>query len=265
MHFMVIDVDTQEYVLPATLSPALILFVRGAAAVLSTDGPPRPTPRFCVSGPCPGARYVKPSPGTLILAVLFRPGYLSWELNLAASQLVGRELDLREVANTGPIDTMFSALDQTQSIAEYVQIFQRYLLDTLKLERTSSLAESFLTNHQKLFFPLVDLALYFGIGRRQVERRILEVFGLPLREVRRIARWGFCLERLVNTRVQRGDLTRIACDSGYFDQAHMTREFIEFSGLAPLPLLKKIASGDPAYWAYRINGTNYRDLFIPVR
>lgn len=264
MHFMVVSVDACEYFLPSALSPALTLFVSGSAVTLIKDQPPKATPRFCVSGPFLAPRHIKSAPETLALAVLFRPGYLQSALDIAASDLVGKDLDMREVAGSGRIEAMFDALDRASTIPEYIHIFQEYLLSTLKLDQTKILAESFLEAHQKMFFPLIDLALYFGVGRRQLERRVRDVFGVPLRDVRRISRWGFCLERLVNAQVTRGDLTRIAHESGYFDQAHMTREFTDFAGIAPLPLLKKIASDDPAYWAYRIKGQDYKNLFIPV-
>ncbi len=124
--------------------------------------------------------------------------------------------------------------------------------------------ETFFEANQKIFFPLIDLAIYFGVGQRQLERRVRDVFGVPLRDIRRLARWGLCLERLVNAQVEWGDLTRIAHESGYFDQAHMTREFVELAGLAPLPLLKKVAEKDPAWWAYQIKGQDYKNLFLPV-
>ena len=44
----------------------------------------------------------------------------------------------------------------------------------------------------------------------------------------------------------------------------MTREFTDLAGTAPPPLLKKIANDDPAYWAYRIKGQDYKNLFLPV-
>lgn len=264
MHFMVISVDACEYYLPSGLSPALTVFVHGSAEILVENQAPRTTPRFCLSGPFLGPRAVKSKPGTLALAVLFRPGYLHPTLGVSAAELVNRDLNMRDIVDASRIDTMFEALDRADTISDYICIFQEYLLSTLALGQEKGMAESFFEAHQKLFFPLIDLALFFGIGRRQLERRVRDVFGMSLRDVRRLSRWGFCLERLVNAHIEWGDLTYLAHESGYFDQAHMTREFVELSGFAPLPLLKKIASDDPGYWAYRIKGQDFKNLFLPV-
>lgn len=265
MHFMAVSVDDCEYHVPAGLSPALAVFVRGSADLLAQGQAPRTTPRFSLSGPFLGPRRAKSTPGTLALVVLFRPGYVEPCLGVPAAALVNRDVDMRDIADTGRIDAMFDALDGASSISGYLHIFQEYLLSTLDLDQKKSMAESFFEAHQKMFFPLIDLALLFGIGRRQLERRVKDVFGVSLRDVRSLSRWGLCMERLVNTRFEWGDLAHLAQDSGYFDQAHMTREFIDLAGIAPLPLLKKIASDDPAYWAYRIRGEDFKNLFLPVR
>lgn len=264
MHFMGISVDACEYYLPASLSPALSVFVRGSADVLVEKQAPRRTPRFCLSGPFVGPRHVSSTPGTLALAVLFRPGYLQATLGVSAAELLNRDLDMRDIAGGSRIDAMFEALDRAQTISDQISIFQEYLLDTLVLDQKKGMAEAFFEAHQKMFFPLIDLAQFFGIGRRQLERRVTDVFGVSLRDVRRLSRWGLCVERLVNAHVQWGDLTHIAQESGYFDQAHMTREFVELSGFAPLSLLKKVASDDPGYWAYRIKGQDFKKLFLSV-
>jgi AraC-like DNA-binding protein len=174
-------------------------------------------------------------------------------------------LDMRDIVGADRTNAMFLALDHEMTVPGCLNVFQHFLLSSFRSTgRRRSLAENFMQAHAKMFFPLMELASYFGLGQRQLERRVHEIFGVPLRDVRRLARWGLCLQRLVNSEVRHGDLTRIAQDSGYFDQAHMTREFVEFSGMAPLPLLKGRAGNDPAYWAYRIRGKDYHNLFIPV-
>lgn len=265
MHFMAVSVDACEYYLPSGLSPALAVFVRGSADVIVESQAPITTPRFSLSGPFLGPRHVRSKPGTLALVVLFRPGYLQQTLGVSAADMVNRDVDMRAIVDGSRIDAMFEALDRAGSISDQMRIFQDYLLSTLALGQKRSMAESFFEAHQKMFFPLIDLAEFFGIGRRQLERRVRDVFGVSLRDVRRLSRWGFCVERLVNEHVAWGDLTHLAQESGYFDQAHMTREFVELSGFAPLPLLKKIASEDPGYWAYRIKGEDFKNLFLPVQ
>lgn len=264
MHFMTLNLDGCWYRLPAALSPCISLFVRGGAQECDTTGLAKPVPRLCLSGPFLTPREAVSQPGTLVLAVLFRPGYLTSSLGVATSDTVGRDIDMREIIGRDKIQALFEAVDQEASIDECLKIFQAFLLSAFKLESKKNMAETFLQAHSKMFFSLMELAVDFGIGQRQLERRVRKVFGMSLRDVRRLSRWGLCLERLVNAEISHGGLTRVAQDSGYFDQAHMAREFVEFSGVAPLLLLKEAASRNPAYWAYRIKGEDYKNLFIPV-
>lgn len=265
MHFMVLKLDTCRYYLPSALSPSISLFVKGSVRELQKNVPPKDIPRLCLSGPHIRPREAESDPGTLALVVLFRPGYLESSLNVAPADIIGRSMDMRDIVGMDRTNAMFLALSRETTVTGWLNIFQQFLLSSFhSTGRRMSLAESFMRAHGKIFFPLMELASYFGVGQRQLERRIHTIFGVPLRDVRRLARWGLCLQRLVDSDVRHGDLTRIAQDSGYFDQAHMTREFVELSGMAPLPLLKGRAGDDPAYWAYRIRGKDYQNLFIPV-
>jgi hypothetical protein len=51
----------------------------------------------------------------------------------------------------------------------------------------------FMAARQKLFFPVVALSPHFGIGQRHLERRVLETFGVSLRDIRWVARVGMSL------------------------------------------------------------------------
>lgn len=264
MHFMVLKLDGCRYRIPAALSPCISLFLRGGVREWNATGHGKAVPRLCLSGPFLAPREAVSQAGTLVLAVLFRPGYLGSSLGVAASDILGRDIDLREIVGADKADALFESIEREESIESSLEILQEFLVSVFMPDRKKNMAETFLQCHAKMFFPLIELAVDFGIGQRQLERRVREVFGVSLRDVRRLSRWGLCLERLVNAKVSHGDLTRIAQDSGYFDQAHMSREFVEFSGLAPRPLLKAAAGDDPAFWAYRINGRDYQNLFIPV-
>lgn len=97
-----------------------------------------------------------------------------------------------------------------------------------------------------------------GIGRslRQMERRIKQKAGLPLRELRRLAR---AEESFLNTRTASAsettnyqpDWAAMAADGGFADQSHLCRETRRISGLSPSEL-KKAIQEDESFWAYRI-------------
>ena len=93
-----------------------------------------------------------------------------------------------------------------------------------------------------------------GIGRsaRMAERRIRAWAGVPLRRLRRAyrAEQTFLAARDAarNGKVSLGDMAQLG---GYADQAHMSREAREVSGLSPGEILRRLEE-DETYWIYRI-------------
>jgi len=75
------------------------------------------------------------------------------------------------------------------------------------------------------------LAEATGLGRRQLERRFLATVGTSPKVAARIARFRSAVARL--HRDPEIELSRIALNSGYSDQAHFTREFKSLAGVPP--------------------------------
>lgn len=264
MHISVLEWDAPESYLPASLIPSLILIIRGGARVEQLDGSFLDSPRFILRGPYTVPTHSFPTPGALTISVGFRPGMLYQAMGILPAELLSRVLPMHEVSDHLRVNKLLLAMDEEHSSDEYAQLFQNFLLDTLDYKKKAGMGAAFLAAHQKMFFPLIDLSLHFGIGERQLERRVREAFGVNLRDTRRIARFGFSLFHIIGHTVSWGDLTRIAHDSGYYDQAHMHREYLELAGISPAALLQRIAGNDPAYWMYRLNPIDAKNLFLPT-
>ncbi|MES2049197.1 MAG: helix-turn-helix domain-containing protein [Pseudomonadota bacterium] len=264
MHISVFEWDESECYLPASLIPFLILFIRGGTRVEQPDGSFVDSPRFILRGPCNVPTHSFHTTGTLTISVGFRPGMLHQAMGILPADLLSSVLSMHEVCDHLRMNKLLLAMDEQLSINEYAQLFQDFLLDTLDYKKKAGMGAAFLAAHQKMFFPLIDLSLHFGIGERQLERRVREAFGVNLRDTRRIARFGFSLFHIIGHTVSWGDLTRIAHDSGYYDQAHMHREYLELAGISPAALLQKIASEDPAYCLYRLSQIDAKNLLLPT-
>lgn len=94
-----------------------------------------------------------------------------------------------------------------------------------------------------------------GIGRsaRMAERRIRAWAGQPLRRLRRSyrAEQSFIAARDAMRDGKDLSLGNLAQLGGYADQAHMSREARELSGLSPSEILRRVEE-DETYWIYRI-------------
>jgi AraC-like DNA-binding protein len=80
---------------------------------------------------------------------------------------------------------------------------------------------------------LGPLAGRLGISERQLRRRFEAAVGYPPKTLARVLR----LQRFLAHAEQGGDLSRLAFDAGYADQAHLTRECTELAGLPAGALL----------------------------
>ena len=264
MHISVFEWDESECYLPASLIPFLMLNIRGGARVEQSDESFVDSPRFILRGPYNEPTHSFHTPGTLTISVGFRPGMLYQAMRILPANLLSSGLPMHDVCDPARVNKLLLAMDEQHSSDEYAQLFQDFLLETLDYRKKAGMGAAFLAAHQKMFFPLIDLSLHFGIGERQLERRVREAFGMNLRDTRRIARFGFSLLRIIGHSISWGDLTRIAYDSGYYDQAHMHREYLELAGISPAALLQKIASEDPAYWMYRLSKIDAKNLLLPT-
>jgi AraC-like DNA-binding protein len=76
------------------------------------------------------------------------------------------------------------------------------------------------------------IAVQANLSPRQFRRRCLEESGLTPKLLCRILRFQRAC-RLTESAV-RPDWAAVALDAGYFDQAHLIRDFREFTGLTPM-------------------------------
>jgi AraC-like DNA-binding protein len=199
-------------------------------------GPQDPCRRYAgavVSGPYGGSFMSDAAEETSIIGVHFKPGGAFPLLGFPASEFANTHVDLRAV--WGP-----SAVELRERLCALSRPKQKILL----LERA-------------LLTRLVDRPVRHGaVGHaldlltrtggqamvRQVasaldlsQRRLIEVFnnevGLRPKQFGRVQRFQCVLAQTRNA--AKGDWAQLAADCGYFDQAHLIRDFVEFSGVTP--------------------------------
>lgn len=152
---------------------------------------------------------------------------------------------------------MTQAVLQAHDDAARVQVIEAFLEP-----RWSALRHAVMPRTDRYRYWVEGLALQAatsGIGRslRQIERRIKQRAGLPLRELRRMARAeeSFLKVRTAaptsDTANYAPDWAAVAAEGGFSDQSHLCRETRRISGLSPNEL-KKAIEEDESFWAYRI-------------
>jgi AraC-like DNA-binding protein len=85
--------------------------------------------------------------------------------------------------------------------------------------------------------PIAALAAEVGWSRRHLVNRFRAQVGLAPKTVARLLRFEELLRRLPG-----GELAEVAAACGYYDQAHMNRDFREFAGTTPGAWLARFPS-----------------------
>jgi AraC-like DNA-binding protein len=80
-----------------------------------------------------------------------------------------------------------------------------------------------------------DLAATIGVSSRHLRRAFTESVGIGPKEFARIVRF----QRAAGANLSQTSWTRVAMDAGYYDQAHMIRDFREFTGTTPDAFVKR--------------------------
>jgi len=185
-------------------------------------------------------RSFEPKEETFIIGVHFKPGGAFPFLGLPAGDLADSHVDLE--ALWGPsAGRLRERLCEARISAERFQLLQEALVSRLRHGvdqhyAVSAALEMFGKNQGG---PRVrETAKYLGLS----QRRFIQVFKA---EVGMTPKLFSRIQRFQRTRafIQQNlsiDWADLALELGYFDQSHLIREFIEFSGLSPTHYLNRL-------------------------
>jgi AraC-like DNA-binding protein len=175
----------------------------------------------------------------LIIGVHFKPGGAFPFLGLPAGDLADTHVDLETL--WGPsASRLRERLCEARSSAERFQLLQEALLSRLDrgVEQHYAVSAALEIFGKNKAGPIVrEAAKYIGLS----QRRFIQVFkaevGMTPKLFRRIQRF-----QQTRTFIQQNpslNWADLALEFGYFDQSHLIREFLEFSGLSPTDYLNR--------------------------
>ena len=199
----------------------------GAIEIVCVTG----TDTVRVIGPRRAPAVERLGPGSTVVGARFQPGVPTALIGASAHELLACEADLEtlwgrhaagRIAASGTPDAIESELLARLELAPDRDPVVAGTVHGLQPWRRGGIGE-------------VARALY--ISPRQFRRRCVAAFGFGPKTLHRILRFqGFL------ALAERGDLGtgRLAAEAGYFDQAHLARECIEFTGLTPAAFLEEL-------------------------
>jgi AraC-like DNA-binding protein len=178
-------------------------------------------------------------PGAWRVGLRFRPGMGRRFLRIDSSELVDRVIPLADVIGArahewrGRLDSAESNDERRRILLESVSGLEQ------KPDPVHLAIEAMTRAHGEV--DVESLAVQAGISSRQFRRRCREEAGLGPKQLARVLRF-----RRACALAARGESwLRVAVEAGYFDQAHLIRDFREFTGATPVSDFSK-TGGDLA-------------------
>ena len=178
-------------------------------------------------------RGLKPDTAAVVIGVHFKPGGAFPFLGLPAGDLADTHVDLETLLGP-PAGRLRERLCEARTSAERFQLVQETLLSRLcdRVETHYAVSAALDMFAKNQVGPRVrEAAKYLGLS----QRRFIQVFkaevGMTPKLFSRIQRF-----QQTRTFIQQNpapNWATLALDFGYFDQSHLIREFVEFSGVSP--------------------------------
>jgi methylphosphotriester-DNA--protein-cysteine methyltransferase len=188
-----------------------------------------------VAGPDTTAWTSEVPAGRTIVGLRLRPGVAGSVLGIPAAELRDRHPAAADVFPARWLESR-RRLDGEATAEEVREELVRLLV--MRLAEAEAPDSLVLAATRRLGFPgtrVSVLADALGISERQLRRRFHHSVGYGPKTLDRVLRFQrFALA--ARSGGLDGDLARAAADLGYADQAHLTRDCVRISGLAPTRL-----------------------------
>lgn len=248
-NFMIGGFANLENHLPATPSPQLVVYIKGGTSLIGDPGLQCALPQAFVAGPTFFPRTFRAQPRSEFVAVTFRPSGLTACLGVPANLFNGQLIPLEHFLPKEEVATLVEQLSLAQGAQEITELMTAFLSRAMMKQSIKFLLPAL--SLEQLLLPSQALAKSFDLSARQLERRFLAAYGMPLRDYRRLARFSAALARMLFRPQSHGALARIAQEANYVDQAHLIRDFRQFVGNTPGRVMKDQQQEESIYQFWR--------------
>lgn len=188
------------------------------------------------AGPDTGPAPSITPPRTVLIGVRFRPGAGGPALGIPLAEVRDQRIDVAEL-----VPWLARKLPAEASPEE---IFRR--LTHISGQLTSDAPPDPVVRHVTALLKagqvgVADLARATAISERQLLRRFDAAVGYGPKTLHRVMRFRRVVDAMYAGR-GRVDLAAVACQTGYADQAHLTREVTRMAGVPPAALARRWAA-----------------------
>ena len=172
-------------------------------------------------------RYHLPG-GERMCGVRFRPGMAGAFLKAEAAELTDAEAPLEDLWGA-PARRLAERMHEARTTADAAAALAAALRPPTPPDNVQRAVAAIAAAHGAV--DVDQLARLAGLSPRQFRRRCREASGLTPKHLCRVLRFRRAVELAAREPGLKWSL--VAVDAGYFDQAHLIRDYREFTGRAP--------------------------------
>lgn len=197
------------------------------------DGSSIIQPAAFVFGQLTAPLEIEPAGDTGIFAVRFQPNGFIPFVSIPLKEMENKAVPLEKLFDQSGIELQQKILADITTEAR-IKTIESFFLDKLMSADTidhvvRSTVETMLAAKGQL--NINELSEQININRRQLERKFAAVIGLSPKQLSKTIRLQYALQMLLSSKCT--NLTDLAYEGEYYDQAHFIKDFKEFTGLTP--------------------------------
>jgi len=211
----------------------MIFHIKDFYRQYQADGNSIVQPRCFVFGQITQPLDIEPTGETGIFSVRFQPEGFTAFAAMPVGNMENRAVPLEELFGDEGVQLAEPVLqaDSTEQRIEIVEAFLRSKLitaESVQMLIKSSVEMIMRLNGQVSVDALSDS---MQVNRRQLERKFAGAIGLSPKQLSKIVRLQAALKILSAQTFD--NLTAVAHEGNYYDQAHFIKDFREFTGMSP--------------------------------
>ena len=172
---------------------------------------------------------------TALLIVVFHPHGLNQLLGIPANELVDEVIDLQSVSGAEG-SRLTDRLFDCDNIPDRIKLIETFLIKLSKnnIARSQQIVLSSI-HHIVTYGGLKsvnELAHYTGYTSKSIDRKFMEIVGIPPKRFSNIIKQNIYLKGLRDG--PKDKLTDLAFKVGYYDHSHAFKEFRKNTGVTPI-------------------------------
>jgi len=195
-------------------------------------------PRAMVLGQTIEPFYIEPTGYVNTFAIRFYPYGFANFVTMPIKDLANKETPIELLFGEKTANKLEQKIIKATNSSERIEIIENFLLDKLNEKTTidnivkTTIDALLATNGSASISTILKEDLS---KRRQLERNFIKQIGVSPKQLGKVIRLQTALKMLLNKKKE--NLTDIAYESEYFDQAHFIKDFKEFTGINPKEFL----------------------------